>query len=141
MNTVPKYLKQFQLDKLSLILACVISLLFTKGVVEFLDNSSKKTDYLSTSTYSQQADSNKEKSSFQVVHHAQSPVENGNLLDGNSIVPPQQFRTLRYQDLVTVEIEKYIFKSTDWYLEQSSKNALPSRWSPTLFIAHRTLII
>ena len=141
MTSITKWLKVFQLDRVSLVLACVISLLFTKGVVEFLGNPSKNTEHSSASIYSQQVESNTEKLILQADHHVQSPLENSNNSDSNSIVPPRQFKTLRHYALVAPEIDQYIFKVTDWHLEQSFKNTQPLRWSPTLFIAHRSLII
>jgi len=127
---------------LSLVLACVISSLFAKSVVEFLSTTSKKKDYQYASVLnSLKAECDDDTLFLSADHHIQSPAENHNISESNSVIPLQQFKTIRGSVFTSTEKEKYIFKSSDWYLDVFYKNTLPSRWGPTLSIAHRRLII
>ncbi len=134
--------KTFQLDVLSLVLACVVSMLFTKGVVEFLSTTSKKQDHQSAAiSHVQQNEFNEGQLFFSADNLLESPIENHGVETGDHIAMLHQFRALRINALVGVELEKRIFRSNGWGLEKSYLDALPSRWGPTVSIAHCKLII
>jgi hypothetical protein len=133
--------KVFQLDTLSLVLACVVSMLFTKGVVEFLSNTSNKQDYHSTHFYSPKNDLHIDRSTLLAYHNLQHTEENSNTKEHNVILILQRFRTIRVCTSAGLAVKKQNFQPVNWYLDQSYKNALPSRWGSTVSIAHCKLVI
>ena len=142
MRSVHNLKKAFQLDVLSLVLACVVSMLFTKGVVEFLNNTSKKQDHQSAAvSHVQQNEFIEDQLFISADNHLDSPIENNSIANRYSFDMLHQLKTLRISALIGIELEKQIFRSNDWSLEKSYLDTLPSRWGPTLSIAHCKLII
>lgn len=142
MKTMHNLKKTFQLDVLSLVMACVVSMLFTKGVVEFLSATSKKQDHQSAAVFHvQQNEFCEDQLFFSVNNLLESPIENHSIETGNHLAMLHPFRALRINALVGVELEKQVFRSNEWGLGKSYLDTLPSRWGPTVSIAHCKLII
>ncbi len=142
MRTMLNLKKTFQLDVLSLVLACVISMLFTKGVVEFLSATSKKQDHQSAAfSPVQQNEFTEEELFYSADNLLESPLENHCIETGDHVAMLHDFRALRINALVGIELEKQVFRSNEWGLGKSYLDTLPSRWGPTVSIAHCKLII
>ncbi len=140
MGMVSETRKVFQLDVLSLALACVISLLFAKGVVEFLNQNSKKENRQACVLYIPQSDQ-EEQMIIVKNNHLQFPVKNNAATEYYFLMIVQQFTTSRICLAAGSEVQKQFFQPTNCYLDQFYKNMLPSRWGATVSIAHCKLVI